>query len=100
MDGGRLAMADGDNATIQILRVAEIEKKEDVKRPYIRQLLEPGLKFPLPHRREFILPTWPNRSCRSAFSTNLRPLRWLSFLHHVGTKSKAWYAANRPATWA
>jgi large subunit ribosomal protein L18Ae len=36
----------------QILRVAEIEKKDDVKRPYIRQLLEPGLKFPLPHRRE------------------------------------------------
>jgi large subunit ribosomal protein L18Ae len=53
--------------SVQILRVAEIEKKEDVKRPYIRQLLEPGLKFPLPHRR---------------------------------TKSKAWYAANRPATWA
>lgn len=37
----------------QILRVAEIEKKDDVKRPYIRQLLEPGLKFPLPHRREY-----------------------------------------------
>ncbi|GHJ90194.1 hypothetical protein NliqN6_6596 [Naganishia liquefaciens] len=53
--------------SVQILRVAEIEKKEDVKRPYIRQLLEPGLKFPLPHRR---------------------------------TRSKAWFAANRPATWA
>lgn len=39
-------------ADVQILRVAEIEKKDDVKRPYIRQLLEPGLKFPLPHRRE------------------------------------------------
>lgn len=39
--------------SVQILRVAEIEKKEDVKRPYIRQLLEPGLKFPLPHRRKF-----------------------------------------------
>lgn len=36
---------------VQILRVAEIEKKEDVRRPYIKQLLEPGLKFPLPHRR-------------------------------------------------
>lgn len=49
--------------SVQILRVAEIEKKEDVRRPYIKQLLEPGLKFPLPHRR---------------------------------TKSKAWYAANKP----
>ena len=36
---------------VQILRVAEIEKKEDVRRAYIKQLLEPGLKFPLPHRR-------------------------------------------------
>ncbi|KAL1407324.1 60S ribosomal protein L20B [Vanrija albida] len=52
---------------VQILRVAEVEKKEDVRRPYIKQLLEPGLKFPLPHRR---------------------------------TKSKAWFAANRPSTWA
>lgn len=34
----------------QILRVVEIEKSEDVRRPYIKQLLEPGLKFPLPHR--------------------------------------------------
>ncbi|WVQ69387.1 uncharacterized protein L199_007604 [Kwoniella botswanensis] len=50
---------------VQILRVAEIEKKDDIRRPYIKQLLEPGLKFPLPHRR---------------------------------TKSKAWYAANRPVS--
>jgi large subunit ribosomal protein L18Ae len=28
----------------------EIEKTEDVRRPYIRQLLEPKLRFPLPHR--------------------------------------------------
>jgi large subunit ribosomal protein L18Ae len=34
----------------QILRVVEIEKTEDVRRPYIKQLLEPGLRFPLPHR--------------------------------------------------
>lgn len=53
--------------SVQILRVAEIEKRDDVRRPYIKQLLEPGLKFPLPHRR---------------------------------TTSKAWFAANRPATWA
>lgn len=50
---------------VQILRVAEVEKKDDIRRPYIKQLLEPGLKFPLPHRR---------------------------------TKSKAWYAANRPVS--
>lgn len=35
---------------LQILRVVEIEKTEDVRRPYIKQLLEPGLRFPLPHR--------------------------------------------------
>jgi len=36
--------------SIQILRVAEIEKTADVRRPYIKQLLVPGLRFPLPHR--------------------------------------------------
>ncbi|TFY75280.1 hypothetical protein EWM64_g8730 [Hericium alpestre] len=36
--------------SIHILRVVEIAKTEDVRRPYIKQLLEPGLKFPLPHR--------------------------------------------------
>lgn len=35
--------------SIQIIRVAEV-KSADVRRPYINQLLEPGLKFPLPHR--------------------------------------------------
>ena len=35
---------------MQILRVVEIEKTEDIRRPYIKQLLVPGLKFPLPHR--------------------------------------------------
>jgi hypothetical protein len=34
----------------QILRVVEIEKSEDVRRPYIKQLMTPNLKFPLPHR--------------------------------------------------
>lgn len=34
----------------QILKVIEIEKTEDVKRPYIKQLLSKNLKFPLPHR--------------------------------------------------
>ncbi|EPQ53527.1 60S ribosomal protein L18A [Gloeophyllum trabeum ATCC 11539] len=36
--------------SIHILRVVEIEKTADVRRPYIRQLLTPKLKFPLAHR--------------------------------------------------
>lgn len=35
---------------LQILKVVEIEKTDDVRRPYIKQLLVPDLKFPLPHR--------------------------------------------------
>ncbi|EAT81319.2 hypothetical protein SNOG_11611 [Parastagonospora nodorum SN15] len=35
---------------VQILKVVEIEKSDDVRRPYIKQLLVKGLKFPLPHR--------------------------------------------------
>ncbi|KAI7950495.1 hypothetical protein MJO29_009169 [Puccinia striiformis f. sp. tritici] len=36
--------------SIQILRIAEIEKSSDVRRPNIKQLLVPKLRFPLPHR--------------------------------------------------
>ncbi|KAI9764854.1 MAG: hypothetical protein M1840_008000 [Geoglossum simile] len=36
--------------SIHILKVVEIEKTDDVKRPYIKQLLAKDLKFPLPHR--------------------------------------------------
>merc|ERR1712137_479812 len=36
--------------SIQVLRVAEIEKTVDVRRPNIKQLLTPNLRFPLPHR--------------------------------------------------
>jgi large subunit ribosomal protein L18Ae len=36
--------------TSQILKVVEVEKTDDVRRPYIKQLLVKGLKFPLPHR--------------------------------------------------
>jgi large subunit ribosomal protein L18Ae len=36
--------------SIHILRVVELEKSEDIRRPYIRQLLAKDLKFPLPHR--------------------------------------------------
>lgn len=39
-----------DLRSFQIIRVVELEKTEDVKRPYIRQLLTKDLKFPLPHR--------------------------------------------------
>merc|ERR1712137_780359 len=35
---------------VQILKVVEIEKTDDIRRPYIKQLLVKGLKFPLPHR--------------------------------------------------
>ncbi|KAG8533908.1 60S ribosomal protein L20A [Bacidia gigantensis] len=36
--------------SIHILRVVEVEKTDDVKRPYLKQLLTKNLKFPLPHR--------------------------------------------------
>ncbi|KAB5588473.1 hypothetical protein CTheo_8087 [Ceratobasidium theobromae] len=36
--------------SIQILRVQEISKAADIRRPYIKQLAEPKLRFPLPHR--------------------------------------------------
>ncbi|KAI9026878.1 60S ribosomal protein L18ae [Hyaloraphidium curvatum] len=36
-------------SSIQIIRVAEI-KSSEVRRPYIKQVVEPGIKFPLPHR--------------------------------------------------
>ncbi|GAA5918916.1 hypothetical protein JCM6882_003373 [Rhodosporidiobolus microsporus] len=36
--------------SVQILRVAEIEKTVDVRRTNIKQLLTPNLRFPLPHR--------------------------------------------------
>ncbi|ORZ35599.1 ribosomal L18ae/LX protein domain-domain-containing protein [Catenaria anguillulae PL171] len=35
--------------SVQIIRVAEVATK-DVRRPYIQQILEKNLKFPLPHR--------------------------------------------------
>jgi len=36
--------------SIHILKVVEIEKTSDVKRPYLKQLMTKDLKFPLPHR--------------------------------------------------
>ena len=35
--------------SIHIIRIEEV-KAADVKRQYIKQLIEPKLKFPLPHR--------------------------------------------------
>ncbi|KAL1970605.1 hypothetical protein VTN77DRAFT_4249 [Rasamsonia byssochlamydoides] len=36
--------------SIHILRVVEIDNKDSIRRPYIKQLLTKNLKFPLPHR--------------------------------------------------
>ncbi|GAB7330083.1 hypothetical protein MBLNU13_g01760t2 [Cladosporium sp. NU13] len=36
--------------SIHVLKVVEVEKTEDIRRPYIKQLLAKDLKFPLPHR--------------------------------------------------
>lgn len=36
--------------SVHILKVVELEKNADVKRPYIKQLLDPKLRFPLPSR--------------------------------------------------
>merc|ERR1711977_787969 len=36
--------------SINILKVAEIQKSSDIRRANIKQLLAPGLRFPLPHR--------------------------------------------------
>ncbi|CAL1709002.1 unnamed protein product [Somion occarium] len=44
--------------SIHILRVVEIEKTDDVRRPYIKQLLQPNLKFPLPHRVQKVRSTF------------------------------------------
>jgi large subunit ribosomal protein L18Ae len=35
---------------MQILKVVEIENNDSIRRPYIKQLLQKDLKFPLPHR--------------------------------------------------
>ncbi|CAG8367050.1 unnamed protein product [Penicillium salamii] len=36
--------------SIHILKVVEIENNDSIRRPYIKQLLQKDLKFPLPHR--------------------------------------------------
>jgi large subunit ribosomal protein L18Ae len=41
---------DVTNDIVQILKVVEIQNPNDVKRPYIKQLITRNLKFPLPHR--------------------------------------------------
>ena len=35
---------------LQILKVVEVDKTDDIRRPYIKQLMTKDLKFPLPHR--------------------------------------------------
>lgn len=49
--------------SVQVIRVAEVAVA-DVRRPYIKQLLEPGLKFPLPHR----VPRASSRRYRTLFA--------------------------------
>jgi len=36
--------------SIHVLKVVEIARTDEVRRAYIKQLLQPKLKFPLPHR--------------------------------------------------
>ncbi|KAG8897888.1 60S ribosomal protein L20 [Tulasnella sp. 403] len=36
--------------SIQVIRVQQILKPADIKRPYIKQLLTKNIRFPLPHR--------------------------------------------------
>jgi len=45
-----VSFSNPSESNCKIIRVVEIPKTEDVKRPYIRQLLAKNLKFPLPHR--------------------------------------------------
>lgn len=35
---------------MQILKVVEVTDIDSIRRPYIKQLLQKDLKFPLPHR--------------------------------------------------
>ncbi|KAJ3348496.1 60S ribosomal protein L20, partial [Kappamyces sp. JEL0680] len=44
---------------VHIIKVAEV-KAADVRRPYVKQLLQPGLRFPLPHR--LLVATKQNKS--------------------------------------
>ncbi|KAL9931344.1 hypothetical protein V8E36_009741 [Tilletia maclaganii] len=53
-------------ASIHILKVVELEKTADVRRAYIKQLLTPKLRFPLPHRRT---------TSRGTYAAN-RPSTW------------------------
>ena len=56
--------------SIQIIRVAEVAAS-DIRRPYIKQLLENKLKFPLPHR----LQRTADKRYRSVF-IHKRPSTW------------------------
>lgn len=38
------------NYRLQILKVVEVTDVNSIRRPYIKQLLQKNLKFPLPHR--------------------------------------------------
>ena len=53
---------EADSKFPQILKVVELESPDLVKRPYIKQLISKGLKFPLPHR----VPKVPSRKIFTA----------------------------------
>ncbi|GAW04202.1 60s ribosomal protein l20 [Lentinula edodes] len=68
--------------SIHILRVVEIEKTEDVRRPYIKQLMVPKLRFPLPHRVS---------KFKSTFVAHPDPLLCaLSSMYYCYTSSLQW----------
>jgi large subunit ribosomal protein L18Ae len=78
--------------SIHVLRVVELEKTEDIKRPYIRQLTQKNLSFPLPHRPfdphyvpRRIVGSHPHKSLPSPHA---RPFLLISTLlpqHHTNT---------------
>lgn len=46
----RTSLRARSNYNLQILKVVEVTDIESIRRPYIKQLLQKDLKFPLPHR--------------------------------------------------
>lgn len=47
--------------SIHILKVAEVEKTADLRRPYIKQFTANKLRFPIPHRRPTAAGTYAAR---------------------------------------
>ncbi|KAI1608681.1 ribosomal L18ae/LX protein domain-containing protein [Exophiala viscosa] len=77
--------------SIHILKVVEVTNPNDVKRPYIKQLISKNLKFPLPHRTPVMSHASIQKSLTfSHFSATFFPCMNFTFpkmQHHVGTLS-------------